>query len=113
MLVEFGDRLACAFGIAHFNKRESTWLAGGAIADDIDARDRSGCLEQRLQIGFGRFVGKITDVQLGAHERSCIVDASNSDNRLEQNARTKRRRGEKLGSDAEAGKRCVRKTASV
>jgi hypothetical protein len=62
MLVELVDRLSGALDIAHFDKRESTRLSSGTIADDIDARNLSGRLEQRLQIGFGRFVGEITYV---------------------------------------------------
>jgi hypothetical protein len=69
MLVELADRLPGALGITHFDKRKSTRLAGGAIADDVDAGDLAGRLEQRLQIGFGGFLGKVTHVQLGAHER--------------------------------------------
>src|SRR5512134_2537114 len=63
MSVELADRLARALGIAHFNERKSTRLAGGTVADDIDAGDLPGRLEQRLQIGFGGFVRKISHVQ--------------------------------------------------
>ena len=60
-------------------------------------------LEQRLQIGFGGFVRKITNVELCAHglllhPYGCAI----SDGRLEQDcSATERRRDERLGSDAE------------
>jgi hypothetical protein len=72
MLVELADRLARALGVAHLDERKSTRLAGGAIADDVDAGDLAGRLEQRLQIGFGVSYGRLPTYNLVLMNDSCI-----------------------------------------
>src|SRR5580765_6236333 len=59
--VEFIDGALSAFSIAHLHKRKPTRLASRSIANDVDGAHLTGGREQRLKIGFGRFVRQVAD----------------------------------------------------
>src|SRR5688572_1464216 len=67
VLVQFVDGALRAFRIAHLDEGESTRLPRRAVANEIDGAHRAHGFEQRLEIGLGSLIGKVTDVKLGAH----------------------------------------------
>ena len=60
--IELADRSLGALLVAHLDKSETTCLTSRAIPHDVDARHRSGRLEQGLQIGLGCLVRQVADV---------------------------------------------------
>jgi hypothetical protein len=66
--IELGNRATRAVSVVHLDKRESSRLACGAVANNVDGADASGTLEQGLKIGLAGFVWQVANVQFGTHE---------------------------------------------
>src|SRR5262245_33746547 len=66
--VQRGDRRLCFCVTAHLHKAESLGPACVAVDDHLDGLHRAVLLEQLLQRTVGDAVGKVSHVQLLAHE---------------------------------------------
>jgi CRP-like cAMP-binding protein len=97
VLVEFRDGAPRAFDIAHLDEGKSPRLASRPIPNEVDGAHLTSGREQGLQIGFGRFVRQVADVQLRIHYTTPA--SSNARDLMAARAEcsvTKRRRGELL-----------------